>query len=218
MKLEILFIQSDKDFTPEDKVTLRALIEEHAEKAAAALPFTQSVLTLTVYPWIKKGSSAFTKTRDWIRIMLNPEELSGQKREQTLNQLIYMLYHEMHHACRGYAGYLGTEHILIGSMISEGMADYFVREHYPSEHVLQTTSFDLAEIAPFLERLDAIKMERESDHEEWMYGDEEKPRLFGYKVGRYLMQRVFVAHPEQNAVRLLTAGIDDVLKLSGSLL
>lgn len=218
MKIQITFIPANKDFLPKDKILLRNILRIHSKKAIAVLPFKQAILNFTIYPWQKEGISAFTKTKDWIRLMINPDQLKkpGPKRSEIIDQLIYIAYHETHHACRGYAGYLpNNEHILINSIISEGLADYFAREQHPSEHVLKTTNFDFKEIQPWLKKLTKVKWQKESEDDSWLYGGKDKPRLLGYKIGRYIIQKTLEKNPKLNSIKLVKTTSEDILKMSG---
>lgn len=140
MKIKILFIESSKDFSKKDKTLIRNILRKHFKKAAKTLPFKQDILTFTVYPFLRDGISAFTKTKDWIRIMINPDQLK---------------------------------------------------------------------------KVGKFKWNKESDDDSWLYGDKEKPRLLGYKIGRYIIQKTLEKNPQLNSVKLIKLDAEAILKLSG---
>jgi uncharacterized protein YjaZ len=135
-----------------------------------------------------------------------------------LDQLVYIIYHEMHHACRGYAGILpkNKEHTLINSVISEGLADHFAIEQYPTEYLLETKSYDFSEISKWMSRFGKVMWNKESAADDsWIFGGQEKPKLLGYKIGRHIIQRIKEKNPKLNSVNLVNIAPEKIIKLSG---
>ena len=218
MKIKIINIPSNQTSPKESFDLVDRTIIKHAKKAAKLLPFKVSTLSFTIYPWKKDGISAFTQANDWIDIKININQLINNKKINTklLDQLIYIIYHEMHHACRGYAGILpkNKEHILINSIISEGLADHFAIEQYPAKSIIETKTFDINEIKPWLKKLSKVMWNKESDDDSWLFGGNKKPKMLGYKIGRYIIQEVKNHNDNQNAIKLTFVAPEKIIKLS----
>lgn len=218
MKIQIKFLP-DESFFVGVKEPIEEIIKKHAEKAAAILCFEEDFIVFNVVLSEADEISAFAQKTDLIKIDINPKhfEKTNAKRDETIEQLIYMIYHEMHHAFRGYVGSLppGQEHILINSIISEGLADYFVREMYPSKHVLEKTSFSFAEIGDWIKKISEVMWNKESEDDSWLYGGAEKPEMLGYKIGRYVMEKIKEKNPDLGLVKLAKLSPEEIIKLSG---
>jgi uncharacterized protein YjaZ len=192
---------------------VKGIISKYAKKVETLLPFKINNFTFTVYAWEKDWISSFTQAIDWVQININYKQLN----KKMIDKLIYIIYHEMHHACRGYAGYLpkNKEHILINSIISEGLADHFALEQHVSEDVLENTSYDLSEINQWIKKLGKVLWNKESADDSWIFGAKGKPKLLGYKIGRYIIQEVKERNPKLNSVNLVNVTPEKLLKLSG---
>jgi len=214
MKIHITHIANNTSILKRDLEFVNKIIKRHAKKAEALLPFKINNFTFTIYAWEKDGVSAFTQAIDWVDIKINYRHLVSKK--SLLDQLIYIIYHEMHHACRGYAGILpqNKEHILINSIISEGLADHFAIEQYPSKHVLETKNYDFLEISKWIKKLGRVMWNKESIDDSWLYGGKGKPKMLGYKIGRYIIQEIKGKNPKLNSINLVTATPEKILKLS----
>jgi len=171
-----------------------------------------------LYAWEKDGLAAFTQAKDWIDIKINYQQFfyKGKIDKNLLDQLVYIIYHEMHHACRGYAGILpkNKEHILINSVISEGLADYFALEQYHSKFLTETKSFDFSEISQWINKFGKVMWNKESADDSWLYGGREKPKMLGYKIGRYIVQQIEEKNPKFNPVNLVKSTPEKILELS----
>lgn len=219
MRIEILFLPANRDFSRRDTQLIRSIIQRHARKAARVLPFRQRRLTFTVYPWGRDGINAFTQATDWVRVAINPKQFSsrGKRRAEMIEYLIYIVYHEMHHAARGYVGFLpkGQRHILINSMLSEGLANTFANEQYPSPYVSRVTAYRLSQIRKWLPRLRSIKWRRELLMDSWLVGRQGKPKLLGYKIGTFLVHAAKHRHPKLNAAKLTCTPARELMRYSG---
>ncbi|GEM_PF-1874113 len=218
MRIKVIFLPSSIDFPNADKNKIRKIILNHAKKAAAILRFREGEFTFTVYPWERDGVQAFTQAKDWVRVTINPRQLAfRRKRADMIERLIYIVYHEMHHAARGYAGFLPRKkhHILMNSIFSEGLADIFAREQYPSKYVLKVTKYNLQQVKKWLPRLRKIKWQKEIFDDPWLLGGQGKPRKLGYKIGRYLVENVTKRHPRLSAANLVRKDAREILKLGG---
>jgi uncharacterized protein YjaZ len=218
MKVNIIFIPDNDSIPEKDLEFIKKLMTKHAEKVVGLLPFKNKNLTFTVYAWNKKGVSGFTKAVDWILININYRQFfrQGLPDEKILDQLTYIVYHEMHHACRGYAQFLpkNKEHILINSIISEGLADHFAREQFASQRVLKDKNYNWKEIKGWIKKLGKVMWQKESVDESWIFGGQGKPKLLGYQIGRYIIQKVKDNNPKLNSINLLDATSERIIKLS----
>jgi uncharacterized protein YjaZ len=218
MKINLVFIANNDSISKKDIEFVKKTISGYARKAAEILPFKIKNFTFTIYAWKKDGISAFTQANDWVQININYNQLAGRNgyNKRLVEQLIYIIYHELHHACRGYVGYLpkNKEHILINSIISEGLADHFAIEQYPSKFILKNKSYDLKEIAHWIKKFDKVMWNKESLDDSWLYGGKGKPKMLGYKIGRYIIQKTKEKNPKLNSVNLIDASPEKILKLS----
>lgn len=219
MRVKVIFLPSSIDFSNADKNKIRKIILDHAKKAVAALRFRESEFTFTVYPWERDGVHAFTQAKDWVRITINPQQFAFKsKQADMIERLIHIVYHEMHHAARGYAGFLPKKkhHILMNSIFSEGLADIFAREQYPSKYVLKVTKYNLKQVKKWLPRLRKIKWQKEVFGDPWLFGGQGKPKKLGYQIGRYFVENIKKYHPRLNTTELVREDARKILKLSGA--
>ncbi|MBU2566599.1 DUF2268 domain-containing protein [Patescibacteria group bacterium] len=218
MKIKIIYIPSNNKIQKSSFDLVDKVIKKHSKKAAGLLPFKINNFTFTVYSWEKDGVSAFTQANNWVDIKINFDQLVKKNKvdAKLLDQLIYIIYHEMHHACRGYAGILpkNKEHILINSIISEGLADHFAIEQYPVKSIIETKKFDLKEIQPWIKKLKKVMWNKESEDDSWLYGGDKKPKMIGYKIGRYMIQEIKNNFSDQNSVKLVYATPEKIIGLS----
>jgi len=219
MKINIVFIANNDSVLKKDLDFVGDVIRKHAKKVKNLLPFKIDNFTFTLYAWEKDGIAAFTQAIDWVDVKINYQQFfsKGKPKKDLLDQLIYIIYHEMHHACRGYAGILPKkkEHILINSIISEGLADHFALEQYSSKFLKETKSFDFSEISKWIDELGKVMWNKESANDSWLFGGREKPKLLGYKIGRYIIQQIKEKNSKFNSVNLVKATPEKILKLSG---
>ncbi|EKE11367.1 MAG: hypothetical protein ACD_15C00100G0003 [uncultured bacterium] len=219
MEIESVFSSPAGSFSKKEEEFLARIISEHAEKIATILPFKQEKLTFVISPRTKGDISAFAKACGLIEISINPDGLreSDNRRKKIIEQLIYIIYHEMHHVCRGYVGELpeGEEHILIGSIISEGLADSFAAEQYPSAHILRKNDVDFSEIGGWLGKIKEVMWNKERADDSWLYGGKGKPAMLGYKIGRFIIQKVKENNQNADSVKLVNSSPKEILELSG---
>lgn len=212
MKINIIFIPNNNSVSKKDQEKVKSIIKKYSKKVEGLLPFKVGNFTFTVYSWEKDWINSFAQAVDWVKININFKQLD----DKMIDKLIYIIYHEMHHACRGYVGFLpkNKEHILINSIISEGLADYFAREQHPSKDVLENTSYDFPEIDKWIKKLGKVLWNKEGDDDSWIFGGKEKPKMLGYKIGRYIIDKVKEENPKLNSVKLVNATAEKILKLS----
>lgn len=218
MKIHITHIANNNFILKSDLDFVNKIIKKYSKKVEVLLPFKLENFTFTVYAWKKDGISAFTQAIDWVEIKINFRQLiiGDTPNKKLLNQLIYIIYHEMHHACREYVGILpkNKEHILIDSIVSEGLADHFAIEQYPVKDILETKNYKFSEISMWIKKLGKVMWNKEGVDDSWLYGGEKKPKMLGYKIGRYIIQKVKEKNLKLNSVNLVHINCKDILALS----
>lgn len=216
MKINIIQISNNNSISNDKVKLVSEIVKKHAKIAESLLPFKIDNFTITLYAWERDGVSAFTQAKDWVDIKINYKQFETTNKN-LLDQLIYIVYHEMHHACREYAGIMpkNKEHILINSVISEGLADHFALEQYSSKYLLDTKNYNLSEIEPWFEKFGKIMWNKERDDDSWLYGGKEKPKMLGYKIGRYIISEVKKKNPKLNSINLIKSTPEKILKSSG---
>lgn len=214
MGVKVIFIPSKEDFSLTEKRLIEKIIVIHARKALTALRYKPANLSFTVYPWERDGMHGFTQAKDWIKIIINPKQFRTS-RAAMKERLPFLVYHELHHAARGYVGYLPgkKKHILMDCIISEGLADAFAREQHPSRYVLSCTSYDVKEVRKWLPGLQKIKWRKEYFGDPWIGGGEGKPKLLGYKIGRYIIENVKQTDDTLTASKLVKHKAKAILEL-----
>ncbi|MBI4093503.1 hypothetical protein HY417_00935 [Candidatus Kaiserbacteria bacterium] len=220
MKIDILFLRSAIDFTPREKSEIRNALVLHITKAARALRYNPRILTITIHPnWYRtdrQGMPAYTQLEDWIWIALNYKQFRSKKHHARLiERLKYLAYHETHHAARGYAGFMAgnRHHILLNSVVSEGLADTFALERYPSKHVRSYVTYHKKEARGWFKEI--REMHQTEYTSSWLFGGHGKPKSVAYKVGRYILAELKRKHPKLNATKLVRTDYRRILKLAG---
>lgn len=217
--MKVIFLPSKDDLTKTEKKLIRRVLLGHARLAAKALKYNPLLLTFTVYPAWKRtdrgGMPAFTQSPEWIWIALHPK-LFRKKPAEMFERLKYLAYHEMHHAARGYTGFLSgkKEHTLMNCYISEGLADHFALEQYPSEYVKKLVKYNAKEVKKWLRKIKGE--EWSNDYKSSMVmGGNGKPARLGYKIGRYLIDNVKKNNPRFTARRSVRVDSKKLLKMGG---
>ncbi|TSC87055.1 MAG: Uncharacterized protein G01um10148_160 [Parcubacteria group bacterium Gr01-1014_8] len=132
-----------------------------------------------------------------------------------MERLKYLAYHETHHAARDYAGFLSGKrhHILLNSVVSEGLADTFALEQYPSDYVCSYVIYDEYEARRWFKKMK--KMHQTEYPSSWLFGGDGKPKFVAYKVGRYIVAEAKKRYPKLNATKLLHVDYRRVIRLAG---
>lgn len=123
------------------------------------------------------------------------------------------LAHELHHAARilDGAGY-GTT--VEQAVVSEGAAEAFVREAYPSAPpipwVQPLSSAEEIAVRTKLSQ-DASIPDTPDLHEDWFFGQNGLPRWAGYRIGYAMSERYLSQHPAMTAADLVRVPAADVV-------
>lgn len=206
MKPNIIFIESQKEFSNSEKSTIISIVERVFGVSKKELGI-ECVVNFTFYRF-GKHSSGFTKAKDWIEVML-------PKGQVDFIDLETMLYHELHHIARGYCGLLEDgKHYLLNSLFSEGLATAFEVEHALSGRKITHDKYSLALVDKWLPEMKKEFYDtRNYNYSGWFHG-EGKPKQLGYKIGKYLVDEVRKNNPQMTHKDLVLINPKELLKLS----
>lgn len=206
MEAKLFFIESSSEFSAVEKKKISSIAQKVFKDAIRLLGITNDV-NITFYRWGKKNGG-FTQAKDWIKVTIPKDPIDYLDLEA-------MLYHELHHTVRGYAGYMENgKHHLLNSLFSEGLATAFELDKEPagrkSTHGTYTTK--LVE-----EWLPQTKKELYStthyDYAGWFHG-KGRPKQLGYKLGKYLYDEIKRHYPELTHKDLIRMDAKELLRLS----
>ena len=206
MKPRIIFIESSKEFTEDEKSRIESVIQRVFSVSSKELNINIAV-NFTVYRFgVHNGG--FTKAKDWIEITLPKGKINYADLET-------MLYHEMHHVARGYCGYLEKgKHYLLNSLFSEGLATAFEVEHAMPDRKMTHDKYSLALVEQWLPEMKKEFYDtKDYDYAGWFQG-KGKPKQLGYKVGKYLVDEIRKNHPGMTHKDLVSRNARELLKLS----
>jgi uncharacterized protein YjaZ len=206
MEVKLFFIESHNEFSTAEKKKITNLTQKVFKDTAQLLKITNDV-NITFYRWGKKNGG-FTQAKDWIKVTI-PKDLIDYR------DLEAMLYHELHHTVRGYAGYMEVgRHYLLNSLFSEGLATAFEleKQQHGRKATHGTYTMKLVE-----EWLPQTKKELLStthyDYPGWFHGNG-RPKQLGYKLGKYLYDEVKKHHPKLTHKNLVKKDARELLRLS----
>lgn len=207
MKAKILFIESAESFSKPEKAKITTLTEKVFSDAVRILGLNTDV-NFTFYRFGEKNRG-FTQAKDWIAVTLPKGKIDYVDLEG-------MLYHEIHHTVRGYAGFLEKEkHYLLNSMFSEGLATAFEIE---KQDKARKTTHHVYTSVLVKKWLPLTKKELYSttayDYAGWFKGVGRSKQL-GYKIGKYLVDQIKKNHPELSHKDLIRKDAKELLRLSG---
>lgn len=206
MKSNIIFIQSEGEFSEDDEKKIIALVERIFSDASEKLGIYTAV-NFTFYRFGAKNGG-FTQAKDWIAVTIPKGKIDFIDLEP-------MLYHEFHHIVRGYCGYLENgKHFLLNSLFSEGLATDFELEHSKPERKMTHHKYTQALVKKWLPEAKKEFYSTIYDYDSWFHG-KGKPKQLGYKLGKYLVDQVKKNHPELSQKDLAKKDAKDLLKLSG---
>jgi len=207
MKANPIFIESSKEFSETDKKKIIVLVQRIFTDAAKILGINKSV-NITFYRR-GKTNSGFTQAKDWIAVTIPKGSIDYADLEA-------MLYHELHHTVRGYAGYMedGKKHYLLNSLFSEGLATTFELEKEPIGRKSTHGTYTMPLVRKWLHQTKAeLYSTTNYDYEGWFHG-KGRPKQLGYKLGKYLVDEINKHHPELTHKDLVKRDAKDLLKLS----
>jgi len=201
MKINILFLKSDKGFNKKEKRKIENIIKETASRAAKVLNLKSSIINFTVYRFNKRYIGAFTQAEDFIQLSV--------PRTRNLNEEVLRntLYHEMHHIKRGYVGYPNKKITLLEMLISEGLAIVFALEMVPKS-IPKWSKYTENFIKKWLPKVKKEKFNMDYYHEKWFFS------TIGYKIGTYFVHQVQKNYPKLKSEDLAKKNARSLLKLS----
>lgn len=207
MEARLVFLESQKRFSNVEKKKITALTERVFADAAKTLGITSTV-NITFYRH-GKGNGGFTQAKDWIAVTIQEGAID-------YDDLEAMLYHELHHTVRDYAGYMeeGKKHYLLNSLFSEGLATAFELEKEPRGRKSTHGVYTMALVKKWLPRTKKELFSTTNyDYAGWFHGAG-RPRSLGYKLGKYLVDEIRKHHPELTHRDLVKKDARELLKLS----
>jgi uncharacterized protein YjaZ len=196
MKINVFFLESNIFFSQEYKKKVEGIIRETAKEAVGDLNLKGNFLNFTVYPCNRKLSEGFAQAKDWIRISIS--------NKIDKNYLRGMVCHEVHHIKTGHL-YYSRQKTLLETLIIEGLAVSFEAVEYNNKFIKRWL--------PLLSK-DGLK-NKNFNYYEWFWGTGIFPRFLGYKLGKYIIDRVRKNYPELSIKDLTRKKPSHLLKLSG---
>lgn len=207
MKAKLIFIESANEFSLTDKNRVTTLTRRVFSDAARTLGIKASI-NFTFYRHGERNSG-FTQAKDWIVVTVPKGSIDYIDLEA-------MLYHELHHTVRGYAGYMekGQKHYLLNSLFSEGLATAFELEKEPKGRKSTHGLYTMALVKRWLpETKRALYNTTNYDYAGWFRG-KGRPKKLGYKLGKYLVDEIMRHHPKLTHKYLAKKNAKELLKLS----
>lgn len=206
MEVKLFFIESRNEFLTAEKNKISNLAQKVFKDTTGLLGITSDV-NITFYRWGRRNGG-FAQAKDWIKVTLPKGSIDYLDLEA-------MLYHELHHTVRGYAGYMENgKHHLLNSLFSEGLATAFELDNEPKDRKSTHGTYT----AKLVEKwLPLTKKELYSttryDYAGWFHGHG-RPKQLGYKLGKYLYDEIKRHHPELTHKDLVKKDAKELLKLS----
>lgn len=206
VEVKLFFIESNNDFSATEKKKVTNIAEKVFSESVELLGITHDV-NITFYRWGKKNGG-FTQAKDWIKVTIPKGYIDYLDLEA-------MLYHELHHTVRGYAGYMEHgKHYLLNSLFSEGLATAFELDKEQKGRKSTHGRYTMKLVEEWLPK---TKKEFYStahyDYAGWFHG-KGRPKQLGYKLGKYLYDEIKRHHPELTHKDLVKKEAKELLQLS----
>lgn len=205
MKAKIYFLESNRDFSVDDKKKITRLVNKVFRDTASIFDMKTDV-NFTFYRFGKKNGG-FTQAKDWIALTIPKGKIDYADLEGTL-------YHELHHVVRGYVGYLESgKHFLLNSLFSEGLATALEIEKQSNSVKTTHDKYTLSFVRKWLPEIKKELYSTTYDYHAWFHG-EGKPRQLGYRIGKYLVDQIRKHYPDLTHKDLARKDAKELLKLS----
>jgi uncharacterized protein YjaZ len=213
MKINVVFLKSENDFSKRDKNRLQRIIKETTDKAAKLLKVEEGIVNFVVYPLIsnplilKKGG---IHSQEWIELILYPsldiKLADGLKAEDGIRAFTY---HEMHHLARGFVQYRldGQVAPLIDAIFSEGLAIAFEEENVQG----YKSPYSVYQPSVLQKWLPTLRIQKESIEYDYNWWFEQSG--IGYRIGKYFVDLIFARYPYLNSASLVRANLNELLDL-----
>ena len=215
MKVRIVFLESTgRKFNIRQIWTIRKAIRNSAEEAVELLNLNRKLIfTFTVYPlnrrvegkpWV--GGTA--QAKDWVDLTIPTKPYPDLEVD-----LRGTIFHEMHHTARNYCFHTmrGSERSLINAVFSEGLATVFETKSRKPPYA----EYDPVMIEKWLPLLKEEMWNRDYNHYDWFFGEDEKWWL-GYKIGVYLVRQILQSNPDLTPENLASTSAKELLKLTNN--
>ncbi|GAC1413591.1 MAG: hypothetical protein NVSMB66_5790 [Candidatus Doudnabacteria bacterium] len=205
MSNQIVFLEGLRRFSASEKVRYGKTILTVATEARKNLGTKNPVVfTLFKYGKIVNG---YTAAPDWIRITI-PE------RKFNIKELDATIYHELNHVARGYSE---TQNIanginLLEAVVAEGLGTYYEMSKVkgiPYPH----GEYNLTDLSKHFKSFKNNLKNKNYNHFEWFFGEGNKPNMFGYRMGKYIVDEA-LSNTELSVERLTGLPASKILKLS----
>jgi uncharacterized protein YjaZ len=179
-----------------------------------SIPATQVFIDANAAKTISEtGLGGFTDPQSGhVFIWIDPAR-RGDRRSDPFAWLPSLLAHELHHSKRIIEG-PGYGKTLLEMLVTEGLADVFVREVFPGE---PTFPWDSALAPDQSERLWQIarqELSRPANSARWLNGHEDVPRFAGYTLGYHLVLGYLGVEPGATAASAVAVKAEAVLRAS----
>jgi uncharacterized protein YjaZ len=206
MEAKLFFIESRNEFSSSDKNKITSLSQRVFKDTARLLGITNDV-NITFYRWGKKNGG-FTQAKDWIKVTIPKGSIDYLDLEA-------MLYHELHHTVRGYAGYMENgKHYLLNSLFSEGLATAFELDKEPKGRKSTHGRYTMKLVEEWLPQTkEELYSTTNYDYAGWFHG-KGRPKQLGYKLGKYLYDEIKKHNPELTHKDLVKKEAKELLRLS----
>lgn len=216
MKINIIFLESEKELSEHQKKNLKNIISLHLRKVTNL--FDLKLINVVIYlnkDWVipETGEGAHASGIDLIQITIDPTR-NKNKIDNIIKKIIpSTVCHESNHLARlKFIGHINRT--LLDSIVSEGLANIFAEEMWP-EFKAPWNEHAHEEIRPFIKLLKKEKNNKKYSHDEWFFGLGKKPRWIGYKLGSYIIQSAKKANPGLSAQDMTRLETNEIVKLSG---
>lgn len=204
MLLNLIFIQSNKEFSDSDQKKITALAKAVFKDTHKKLGIP-GVVNITFYR-TGKGNGGYTQAKDWIQVTVPKGKIDFVDLES-------MLYHELHHIVRGYNGYK-TDLTLLDTIFAEGLAADFELDNSQPERKKTHYKYTKALVKKWLPEAKKEFSSNEYNYWSWFHG-KGKPKQLGYKLGKYLVDEVCKNHPQLTQKDIAKLDTKKLLQMSG---
>jgi len=204
MKTNILFLKTDIELDKAYEKRLEKIIRNTAEEAAKILNLKEDNLNFTVYTYNGRVIDGFTQALDWIRLSV-PKKVNGI-------ELRGVIYHEMCHIAMDYSYYSVRKNFL-ETLFAEGLAVVFEIKH--TGRIPRYVRYNNTFIKKWLSELRKQNLlSFKFDYYKWFHGTGDLPKYLGYKLGRYLTEKIKNNFPDLTIQDLMKKNAKELLKLS----
>lgn len=207
MSARTIFIESQGDFSSVEKKKITEIAARTYSRSSSLLGLPATV-NITFYRFGSKNGG-FTQAKDWISVTIPKGKINYVDLEA-------MLYHELHHIARGYAGYTEGKfkHFLLNSLFSEGLATAFEIDMQPKGRVSTHDKYTARLVRTWLPRTKSeLYSTTKYDYASWFHGAG-RPKQLGYKLGKYLVDEIRKNHPKLTHKDLVREEAKKLLRLS----